>query len=165
MDGMSVRTSMVGRNERHDGRNWMEDKRGSLMVVATVIATMTFQIAINPPGGVWQAKTDDQQGCEAGKICQAGTSVLVFGSSNQWLKYEIFILLCTVSFSASLTTIILLLCGVSLHNKFIMWFFTIVLSISVICTAGAFSTTQTVEAKAQYVLYYENLLLKSYVVH
>ncbi|CAJ1950853.1 unnamed protein product [Sphenostylis stenocarpa] len=52
-------------------RNWMEDKRGSLMVVATVIATMTFQIAINPPGGVWQAKTHDQQGCEA-VICTAG---------------------------------------------------------------------------------------------
>lgn len=33
---------------------WSEEARGSIMVVATVISTMTFRAAINPPGGVWQ---------------------------------------------------------------------------------------------------------------
>ncbi|KAK7279458.1 hypothetical protein RJT34_24511 [Clitoria ternatea] len=32
--------------------NWIEEKRGTLMVVATVI-----QSAISPPGGVWQEDT------------------------------------------------------------------------------------------------------------
>jgi hypothetical protein len=33
--------------------NWMEETRGTLMIVATVIATMAFQAGISPPGGVW----------------------------------------------------------------------------------------------------------------
>ncbi|TKY64309.1 PGG domain mitogen-activated protein kinase 15-like [Spatholobus suberectus] len=137
MDGMSLPTRVVTRNGSHDGHNWMEEKRGSLMVVATLIATITFQIAINPPGGVWQSDADSQQGCAPGKRCEAGTSVLAFrGDKDQKLKYEIFILLCTISFSASLTTILLLICGIPLRNKFVMWFLTIVMFISVICTAG-----------------------------
>ncbi|KAL9304318.1 hypothetical protein ACSQ67_021581 [Phaseolus vulgaris] len=127
---MSLPTSMVSGNGRHDRHSWMEEKRGSLMVVATVIATMTFQIAINPPGGVWQTKSDEEQGCAPGKTCQAGTSVLAFGNNNQRIKYEIFIVLCTISFSASLTTIILLICGISLRNKLIMWFLTMLMFIS-----------------------------------
>uniref|UniRef100_A0A803NCF1 PGG domain-containing protein n=1 Tax=Chenopodium quinoa TaxID=63459 RepID=A0A803NCF1_CHEQI len=35
-------------------RAWLEDQRTSLMVVASLIATMAFQAGINPPGGVWQ---------------------------------------------------------------------------------------------------------------
>ncbi|KAL2337910.1 hypothetical protein Fmac_012356 [Flemingia macrophylla] len=137
-NGMSLPTSMVGRNRTHDGQNWLEERRGSLMVVATVIATMTFQIAINPPGGVWQSKADSGQGCARNKPCDAGTSVLASGNNELRLKYEMFILLCTVSFSASLTTILLLICGISLRNIFIMWFLVIVMFISVICTAGAY---------------------------
>ncbi|XP_058742257.1 uncharacterized protein LOC131614715, partial [Vicia villosa] len=41
---------------QHQG-NWIEETRGTLMIVATVIATMTFQSALNPPGGVWQENT------------------------------------------------------------------------------------------------------------
>uniref|UniRef100_A0A803N870 PGG domain-containing protein n=1 Tax=Chenopodium quinoa TaxID=63459 RepID=A0A803N870_CHEQI len=38
-------------------RAWLEDQRTSLMVVASLIATMAFQAGINPPGGVWQDDT------------------------------------------------------------------------------------------------------------
>ncbi|WVZ26658.1 hypothetical protein V8G54_005202 [Vigna mungo] len=136
MDGMSLPTSMVTRKGRH---NWMEERRGSLMIVATVLATMSFQIAINPPGGVWQSTSHEEQGCEPGKTCRAGTSVLAFGDSKQRPKFEIFMLLCTISFTASLITIILLICVVSLRNKLIMWFLTILMFISLVCTAGAYA--------------------------
>ncbi|RDX86826.1 hypothetical protein CR513_31792, partial [Mucuna pruriens] len=137
MDRMSLprtRSEVI----RKDGDNWMEQKRGSLMVVATVIATLTFQIAINPPGGVWQADADKQQGCAPGNNCRAGTSVLASSDPKQKSYYEIFILLCTISFSASLTTILLLLCGIPLRNKLVMWFLILVMFVSVICTAGAY---------------------------
>ncbi|XP_017407034.1 uncharacterized protein LOC108320192 [Vigna angularis] len=129
----------VTRNGRREGHNWMEERRGSLMIVATVLATMSFQIAINPPGGVWQSDSDAEQGCEPGKICLAGTSVLAFGNNKQRGKFEIFMLLCTISFTASLSTIILLICVVSLRNKLIMWFLTILMFISLVCTAGAYA--------------------------
>ncbi|KAI8525324.1 hypothetical protein RHMOL_Rhmol13G0221800 [Rhododendron molle] len=35
------------------GGDWLTKKRDSLMIVASFIATMAFQAAVNPPGGVW----------------------------------------------------------------------------------------------------------------
>lgn len=35
-----------------DKDEWLKDMRGMLSLVSTVIATMTFQSALNPPGGV-----------------------------------------------------------------------------------------------------------------
>ncbi|AES81014.1 transmembrane protein, putative [Medicago truncatula] len=58
----------------------MEDVRDSLMVVATALASLTFQNC---------AHDHDQ-------ICKAGTLVLAFGDSNQKLIYELFILSCTI---------------------------------------------------------------------
>ncbi|KAG4916245.1 hypothetical protein JHK87_053802 [Glycine soja] len=48
-----------------DQGNWIDKKtREQLMVAATVIATMTFQSMISPPGGVWQTDTHkSQDGC------------------------------------------------------------------------------------------------------
>ncbi|XP_023535330.1 protein ACCELERATED CELL DEATH 6-like [Cucurbita pepo subsp. pepo] len=34
--------------------DWFQEVQGTMMLVATVIATVAFQGAINPPGGVWQ---------------------------------------------------------------------------------------------------------------
>ncbi|KAK0581299.1 hypothetical protein LWI29_012281 [Acer saccharum] len=34
--------------------DWLTRKRDSLMVVASLIATMAFQDGLNPPGGLWQ---------------------------------------------------------------------------------------------------------------
>ncbi|XP_017407035.1 uncharacterized protein LOC108320193 [Vigna angularis] len=99
---------MVTRKGRH---NWMEERRGSLMIVATVLATMSFQIAINPPGGVWQSTSHEEEGCKHNTTCHA----------------------------ASLSTIILLICVASLRNKLIMWFLTILMFISLVCTAGAYA--------------------------
>ncbi|XP_057744227.1 uncharacterized protein LOC130962142 [Arachis stenosperma] len=36
------------------GGEWLKEIRGNLAMVASVIATMTFQIGLNPPGGVVQ---------------------------------------------------------------------------------------------------------------
>jgi hypothetical protein len=132
----------TNRYENNQG-NYLEQIRGSLMVVATVIVSLTFQIAINPPGGVWQSNTTPPDGCAPNKICKAGTSVLAFGDndSNHKLKYELFLLLCTISFSASQTIIVLLICGFPLRNKLFMWLLIIVTCVSVFCTVGAYVTS------------------------
>jgi hypothetical protein len=41
-----------------DKDKWLDQMRGNLSLVATVIATMTFQMALNPPGGVRPIKED-----------------------------------------------------------------------------------------------------------
>ena len=48
-------------------------------MVATVIATITFQSAISPPGGVWQENTlTGDRNCSDYTICEAGTAVLAY---------------------------------------------------------------------------------------
>nr|XP_023872357.1 ankyrin repeat-containing protein BDA1-like [Quercus suber] len=49
---------------RYQG-DWLEETRGALMVVATVITTITFQPAVNPLGGVLQPKENDYYGVSA----------------------------------------------------------------------------------------------------
>ena len=136
-NGIESIESQITRYQNHQ-REWMEEKRGSLMLVATVIATMTFQIAMNPPGGVWQADTDSQLGCAPNKTCKAGTSVLAFGDTNQRLSYELFLLLCTISFSASQTVILLLISGFTLSNRLVLWLLITAMCVSLYCTAGAY---------------------------
>ncbi|KAI4355486.1 hypothetical protein L6164_004255 [Bauhinia variegata] len=129
---------------------WMENMKGSLMLVASVIATMNFTIAINPPGGVWP---EDRANCTGtGQICKAGTAVLghnteklTFRNSLQFLSisfsgssYDVFLCLCTISFSASLSIIILLICGLPLTNRLVMWMPIIAMCISVYFTAAAY---------------------------
>jgi hypothetical protein len=81
LPGPSWANNQFSRYENNQG-NWMEQMRGSLMVVATVIASLTFQIAINPPGGVWQSNTNTQDGCAPDQTCKAGTSVIAIKRSD-----------------------------------------------------------------------------------
>jgi hypothetical protein len=43
---------------------WLKDMKTSIILAASIIATMTFSLATNPPGGVLQASFDDvNRGC------------------------------------------------------------------------------------------------------
>ncbi|XP_056698934.1 ankyrin repeat-containing protein BDA1 isoform X2 [Spinacia oleracea] len=48
--------------KRQTENKWLEEQNTALMVVAASIATMAFQVGMNPPGGVWQ---DNNNGHEA----------------------------------------------------------------------------------------------------
>ncbi|MCH79353.1 ankyrin repeat plant-like protein [Trifolium medium] len=41
-----------------DKDKWLEQMRGNLGLMATVIATMTYQMALNPPGGIRSIRDD-----------------------------------------------------------------------------------------------------------
>ncbi|KAK7345685.1 hypothetical protein VNO77_16294 [Canavalia gladiata] len=108
--------------------NWIEEKRGTLMVVATVIATMTFQSAISPPGGVWQEDTlTGGLNCSIYGICKAGTAVLAYDWSHGFLKFMAFN---TTSFFSSLCVVLLLISGFRLENKLMMWILTIAMTLA-----------------------------------
>ncbi|GMY34665.1 ankyrin repeat-containing protein bda1 [Fagus crenata] len=111
---------------RYEG-NWLEEMRGTLMVVATVITTITFQPIVNPPGGVWQTdvKVDSWEayvhrgpnwGPNQKITCNAGTSVLACAAHYE--TYFTFMICNTVSFTASLCVTFLLISGFPLKNKF-----------------------------------------------
>ncbi|KAJ1416851.1 PGG domain [Sesbania bispinosa] len=111
--------------------NWIEETRGTLMVVATVIATMAFQLTISPPGGVWQENTrTGGRNCITYGICEAGTAVLAYARMHHFLD---FMIANNISFFSSLGVLLLLISGLPLNNKVMMWMLTIAMIVAVTC--------------------------------
>ncbi|KAF3450558.1 hypothetical protein FNV43_RR06647 [Rhamnella rubrinervis] len=127
--------------------DWVQDIHGSLMVVSTVISTMTFQTAINPPGGVWQENktstigdnTKDRHNnpfdCSEDDVCVAGTSVLARAWDYDYLRFMGFN---TTAFLASLSVTLLLISGFPLKNKICMWFLSMAMCLSLTFMALTF---------------------------
>ncbi|XP_044497575.1 ankyrin repeat-containing protein ITN1-like [Mangifera indica] len=112
-----------------------EGTRGNLMVVATLIATMSFQIATNPPSGYWQEDTDHSKAktCPKGEICRAGTAIHAYTDEYYYLTIA-----STVSFSASLSIILWLISGVALRNRVSVGILVVKMWISVLFIANAY---------------------------
>ncbi|KAL2337908.1 hypothetical protein Fmac_012354 [Flemingia macrophylla] len=112
----------VGKWMSHkDKDKWLKDMRGLLCVMATVIATITFQSATNPPGGVWptlpitnEESVKDQ--CRNG-VCP-GYSVLAVVEQDE---YKWFLIYNTTCFISSLAVCLLLVSGFPLNHRFFTW--------------------------------------------
>ncbi|XP_058180634.1 uncharacterized protein LOC131299088 [Rhododendron vialii] len=74
--------------------SWQKKKKDTLMIVSSLMATMSFQVGINPPGGVWQ---ETSEGHEAGK------AVIAYTNSK---SYPYLVYFNTIGFLLSLTTIL-----------------------------------------------------------
>ncbi|XVE76824.1 hypothetical protein DITRI_Ditri13aG0011200 [Diplodiscus trichospermus] len=101
-----------------EGRDQPSDVRNVMLVVATLIAAVTFQAGVNPPGGVWQ---DNDDGHVAGQAIYA----------SQLEAYYVFLIANTLALSASVLVII------SLTYRFPFHFEIIVATISMIVTYGS----------------------------
>ncbi|KAK4762368.1 hypothetical protein SAY86_008136 [Trapa natans] len=110
--------------------DWMNETKGSLMMVSTIIATVTFSAAVAPPGGVWQEDTTKSvvmrrcrgntrcAACSNESVCVAGAAVLRYlypDSFIRFMKYDM------IAFASSLVTVFLLISGFPLNNKFTLW--------------------------------------------
>ena len=112
------------------GGNWVEENRGYIMVVATVITTITFQQAASPPGGVWPLSGNVTHYSGYNIEVDAGTSIV---GSIDLLYYFYFMIFNAISFIASVIVTFLLISGFSAKNKMCMGLLTIAL-----CTTLAF---------------------------
>jgi hypothetical protein len=108
--------------------NWIEQTRGSLMVAATMMATMSFQAGISPPGGVWQEDKDGHT-CLENNTCKVGKAILSYHDRDHYYVY--FLSSNTVSFIASVGVIHLVICGFPLTSKFVIWLLSLAMTISV----------------------------------
>ncbi|CDP13441.1 unnamed protein product [Coffea canephora] len=115
------------------GSDWLSKKRETLMVVASLIATMAFQAGVSPAGGVWQ--DDSLPGAEPHT---AGEAVMAYKHPRY---YRNFIRTNTVAFVSSLSTILFLISGLPFKNRFFMWALMVImwLTISAIATAYGIS--------------------------
>ncbi|XP_062098809.1 ankyrin repeat-containing protein NPR4-like [Humulus lupulus] len=126
-------------------RNWLTRKRESLMVVASLIATMAFQAGTTPPGGLWQdsgfsssklsSPVSDENINNVMSIAHppayhfAGESIISY--YNHHYYYHIYLLSNTVGFVGSLSIILLLVTGLPFCRKFLMWILTVVLWVTI----------------------------------
>ncbi|KAL5987583.1 hypothetical protein ACLOJK_035332 [Asimina triloba] len=111
----------------HEGDDkWLENTRGSLMIVAILISTVTFQAALNPPGGVYQ---DTTYGDPSEKYWHyVGEAVLSYRAP---LRYTVFVIFNGIGFVASLLIILLLLSELPLDQKHIMRILTVIMWVAV----------------------------------
>ncbi|XP_028793220.1 ankyrin repeat-containing protein At5g02620-like [Neltuma alba] len=103
----------------------LEEMRGDLSLVATVIATITFQALINPPGGFVQqavAPGEDPFGClfdeENSVLACPGKALSAVKSSSAFRRYQRHNTIC---FIGSLCITLILVSGVPLRHKPVIW--------------------------------------------
>ena len=122
--------------------NWLSKKRDSLMVVASLIATMAFQAATTPPGGFWQE--DTQGGSQASNNSperyEAGSPEMhIAGSSiaadKDQTYYSLYLFFNTTSFIASLSVILLLITGLPFTRRLFMWILTVTVWVAITAIA------------------------------
>ncbi|KAJ4959086.1 hypothetical protein NE237_026197 [Protea cynaroides] len=127
---------LKGSNSEMDPKkknDWIKKKRNTLMVVASLTATMAFQVGVNPPSGLWQ-DTSTKLNSQGKPEHQAGFSIM---SSNSPVAYDTFLVSNTVGFLASLSIILLLISGMPLNHGFFMWVLMVIMWI--VITSIAFT--------------------------
>ncbi|PRQ46922.1 putative ankyrin repeat-containing domain, PGG domain-containing protein [Rosa chinensis] len=108
---------------------WLGRKRDSLMVVASLLATVAFQAAITPPGGVWQDDLQvDENGNPVDKPHTVGTSIM---ATNKAEEYGIFMIFNSITFLSSLSIILLLVSGLPIKKRKWMWIQMIIMWIAI----------------------------------
>ncbi|KAI9119924.1 hypothetical protein K1719_009313 [Acacia pycnantha] len=143
--------------------NWVAEMRGNLSVVATFLASISFQAITNPPGGVIQqgirpsdpnfnpnssSNISFSQGplaClnhkyEIGNVGShlgscPGKAMLAYREPH---RFEKFIMYNTISFAVSLIVVLLLVSGVPLRDKVVVRLLSIGMTVAVTCLLNAY---------------------------
>lgn len=132
--------------------SWLERMRNSLMVVATLTATMAFQAGMNPPGGVWQDFSGDNStslpvnnpislfGIEITQNMNvshtAGISIM---ADTFYGVYFTFLSCNTIGFIASLSTILLLISGLPMRRRLFVWVLMVIMWIVITSMAYTYA--------------------------
>ncbi|CAJ1950849.1 unnamed protein product [Sphenostylis stenocarpa] len=112
-----------------DKDKWLKNIRGNLSLVATVIATITFQSALNPPGGVRPAKDGGEDlVCPANGSPCPGESVLAYTTKDE---YSWFLIWNTTCFLSSSAVCLLLVSGFPLNHRFFTWLLSVGMCITI----------------------------------
>ncbi|KAI6702800.1 hypothetical protein NL676_011936 [Syzygium grande] len=109
--------------------------RNILLIIATLIAAVTFQSGVNPPGGIWQ---DNDDGHKAGRAIYASDQI----------AFYVFLVSNTFALSTSLLVIVCLTYRFPLH--FEIWVATA--SMMVTYASAIFAVTPHDSVRFRYVL-------------
>ncbi|KAK3436045.1 hypothetical protein EUGRSUZ_C00701 [Eucalyptus grandis] len=109
-------------------RKWQNNMHKTLVVVAVLLATMTFQASITPPGGLWQQDDDEHN---------TGESIV---ADKYHKRYKKFITCNTIIFVTSLSIIVLFISGLTLEQlQITAWIAMLTTWVAIIFTAVAYA--------------------------
>ena len=142
--------------------DWFQEVQGTMMLVATVIATVTFQAGLNPPGGVWQQDTPFNSSSyfnndpyyrpfnsssyfsyypyyrpriPLGNIFPAGTAIMMYFKPY---RYSYYMQVNTISFLASISVILLIVGRFPLKNKICSWLLALAMCVAVVTLGNGY---------------------------
>ena len=128
-DGAGMRIKSKSSENKKD---WIKKKRDALMIDATLIVGMTFQIAVNPLGGVWD-EDKNVVDVQNNSTMLAGTSIMAHYYPDY---YKLYMASNTVCFVASLSIVFLVVSGVPfVKTGILMWLLMIIMWIILTCIA------------------------------
>ncbi|KAL7001816.1 hypothetical protein U1Q18_002964, partial [Sarracenia purpurea var. burkii] len=127
--------------------NWLDKTKNTLMVVASLIATMAFQVGVNPPSSVWQDSSEDNLTANSVNLAPnshiAGFSIMAY---NYPSSYKLFLISNTTGFIASLSIILILVSGLPLRWRVIMWVLKVIMWIALTAMSLTYLISLTVIA-------------------
>ncbi|KAG6754325.1 hypothetical protein POTOM_042352 [Populus tomentosa] len=124
-----IRDNLVEYFKFKKDRDSPSEARGTLLVIAVLVATATFQVGVNPPGGLWQdTSIPDQKNITSSNTAHfAGQSIM---ATTNTVGFMLFVFFNSVGFSMSLYMLYVL------TSKFPLQFELQICLLAMYCTYG-----------------------------